>query len=358
MTQPSNPFLDVKKLKMYFPISGGFFRRKIGDVKAVDGVDFYIDEGETLGLVGESGCGKTTIGRTIIRLYDPTSGDILINDPNLGVVSIPSLKPKELLRVRQNMQFIFQDPFSSLDPRMTVGDVIAEPIRINLKRMKESLVKDRVAELLERVGMSPDFMTRYPHAFSGGQRQRIGIARALALNPKFIICDEPVSALDVSIQAQVLNLLQLLQKDLNLTYLFIAHDLSVVEHISNRVAVMYVGHLVEMADTRRIFFQPRHPYTEALLSSIPKPDPMLRGNPKKLPGDVPSPANPPPGCKFHPRCQYAQEICRRESPELRNLGNDHWVACHLTDELNLQGWVVQHDIEYAYPSNVPAQFKK
>jgi peptide/nickel transport system ATP-binding protein len=351
------PFLQVTGLKKYFPITGGFFHRKIGDVKAVDGVDFAINEGETLGLVGESGCGKTTVGRTIIRLYDPTEGDVLIQDANLGMVSIPKLKTRELLQVRQNMQFIFQDPFSSLDPRMTVGDVIAEPIRINQK-LREGKVKDRVAELLERVGMSSDFMTRYPHAFSGGQRQRIGIARALSLNPKLIICDEPVSALDVSIQAQVLNLLQDLQKDLNLTYLFIAHDLSVVEHISSRVAVMYVGHLVELADTRSIFFQPRHPYTEALLSSIPKPDPMLRGRPKKLPGEVPNPANPPPGCKFHPRCPYARDICKSEIPVLRNLGDNHWTACHLAEEFALQGGSAVSEIEYVFPTNVPDIYRK
>jgi peptide/nickel transport system ATP-binding protein len=344
-----NPLLEVIGLKKYFPITGGFFRRKIGDVKAVDGVNFSIKEGETLGLVGESGCGKTTVGRTIIRLYEPTSGDVRFHDPEMGVISIPKLKRSEFMRVRHNMQFIFQDPYSSLDPRMTVGDIIAEPLRINLK-LRDKDRKDRVAELLEMVGMSPDYMTRYPHAFSGGQRQRIGIARALSLNPKLIICDEPVSALDVSIQAQVINLLQDLQQELNLTYLFIAHDLSVVEHISNRVSVMYVGHLVEMADTQEIFFHPRHPYTEALLSSIPKTDPLLRDSPKKLPGDVPSPANPPPGCKFHPRCQYAQDVCRNESPELRELGEDHWVACHLADELKLQGGKVVHDIQYQFPT--------
>jgi peptide/nickel transport system ATP-binding protein len=348
---PENTLLEVKDLKKHFPIHGGFWRRKVGDVKAVDGVNFFVRDGETFGLVGESGCGKTTTGRTIIRLLEPTSGDVIFDDPGLGKVSIPQLKRKEMNQIRRNMQIIFQDPYSSLDPRMTVGDIIAEPLEI-AGEMNPAAIKDRVADLLQVVGMSPDFASRYPHAFSGGQRQRIGIARALSLNPKLIVCDEPVSALDVSIQAQVLNLLVDLQRDFHLTYLFIAHDLSVVEHICDRVAVMYVGFLVEMAATEDIFYHPRHPYTEALLSAIPKPDPLMRDRPLKLPGDVPSPANPPCGCYFHPRCRYAVEICQQERPLLRDVGGDHWVACHLTDQLALQGGAPSHAVNYTFPLKV------
>jgi peptide/nickel transport system ATP-binding protein len=328
--------LEVRNLKKHFPIHGGLLRRVVGQVKAVDGVNFYIKKGETLGLVGESGCGKSTTGRTILRLYDATDGDIIFNDPELGQVNLAKLTPSELRRVRPNMQIIFQDPFSSLDPRMTVGRIIAEPLIIN-KVVKGQALRDRVAELLTVVGLRPEHASRYPHAFSGGQRQRIGIARALALNPKLIICDEPVSALDVSVQAQVLNLLEDLQAKFDLTYLFVAHDLSVVEHISDRVAVMYVGYLVEMAETEELYYNPKHPYTEALLAAIPKPDPRNRTRPVRLPGDVPSPANPPSGCYFHPRCPYAQEICKSERPPLRDIGNEHWVACHFAEELSLKG---------------------
>jgi peptide/nickel transport system ATP-binding protein len=328
--------LEVKGLKKHFPIRGGLLRRVVGQVKAVDGIDFFIRKGETLGLVGESGSGKTTAGRSVIRLHDPTAGDVYFDDPDQGRVNIPDLDSGSLRRVWQNMQMIFQDPFSSLDPRMTVGRIVGEPLVIHRVAGGRQL-RDRVAELLTMSGLRPEHASRYPHAFSGGQRQRIGIARALALNPKLLICDEPVSALDVSVQAQILNLLEDLQSRLGLTYLFVAHDLSVVEHISDRVAVMYVGYIVEMAPTAELFYNPKMPYTEALLASIPKPDPRVRERPLRLPGDVPSPANPPSGCYFHPRCQYAQDICKVERPPLRNVGGDHWAACHFSDELTLKG---------------------
>ncbi len=328
--------LEVKDLKKHFPITGGLMRKVIGYVKAVDGVSFYIKKGETLGLVGESGCGKTTTGRTVLRLYEPTGGQVIFNDPELGKVNLAELDAKQMKIVRPKMQIIFQDPFSSLDPRMTLERIVAEPMKIN-KTLSGQALRNRVGELLELVGLRREYMTRYPHAFSGGQRQRIGIARALALNPKLIICDEPVSALDVSVQAQVLNLLEDLQAQFDLTYLFVAHDLSVVEHISDRVAVMYVGFLVEMAETAELYDHPKHPYTEALMAAIPKPDPRNRTRPIKLPGEVANPANPPSGCYFHPRCRYAQEICKQERPLLRDIGGEHWVACHLAQELELAG---------------------
>jgi peptide/nickel transport system ATP-binding protein len=349
--QSDDILLEVRGLKKHFPIHGGFLRRVVGYVKAVDGINFYIKKGETLGLVGESGCGKSTTGRSIIRLLEPTAGEIIFNDPELGKVHIEQLEPKELKKVRPNMQIIFQDPFSSLDPRMTVGRIISEPLVINKVASGQAL-RDRVAELLTVVGLRPEHASRYPHAFSGGQRQRIGIARALALNPKLIICDEPVSALDVSVQAQVLNLLEELQEKFDLTYLFVAHDLSVVEHISDRVAVMYVGYLVEMAETEELYYNPKHPYTEALLAAIPKPDPRKRTRPVRLPGDVPSPANPPTGCYFHPRCRYAKEICAIERPLLRDIGNEHWVACHFAEELKLQGVPRLSDIPATLPEQV------
>jgi peptide/nickel transport system ATP-binding protein len=332
--------LQVTNLKKHFPITGGLMRRTVGYVKAVDGINFYIKKGETLGLVGESGCGKTTTGRTVLRLIEPTAGEVIFDDPDLGKVRVDRLDSKEMKVIRPKMQIIFQDPFSSLDPRMTLERIVSEPLRIN-RVMGGQELRNRVAELLELVGLRREYMTRYPHAFSGGQRQRIGIARALALNPKLIICDEPVSALDVSVQAQVLNLLEDLQRDFDLTYLFIAHDLSVVEHISDRVAVMYVGFLVEMAETDELYYNPKHPYTEALMAAIPKPNPRMRTRPIRLPGEVANPANPPSGCYFHPRCRYAKEICSQERPVLRDVGDEHWVACHFADELSLAGLEAQ-----------------
>jgi peptide/nickel transport system ATP-binding protein len=329
--------LEVNDLKMHFPIKRGFFRSQvIGYVKAVDGVSFYIREGETLGLVGESGCGKTTTGRVILRAYDPTGGQVWFKDRNLGRVNIAALDKQKLGQLRQNMQLIFQDPYSSLNPRMTLLEIVGEPLYVN-KVAQGKEMKDRVADLLRVVGLRPEYMTRYPHAFSGGQRQRIGVARALALHPQLIVCDEPVSALDVSVQAQILNLLQDLQKDFGLTYLFISHDLSVVEHISNRVAVMYVGKLVEHTLTDELYTNPKHPYTEALLLAVPKPDPRIRTEPIVLPGEVADPAHPPSGCYFHPRCRYRIDRCETEEPVLRQIAQDHFCSCHRAEELKLTG---------------------
>ncbi|MDI6771198.1 MAG: dipeptide ABC transporter ATP-binding protein [bacterium] len=318
----SEIILEVRNLRKYFPITKGFiFQKQVGAVKAVDDVSFFIRTGETLGLVGESGCGKTTTGRVILRLMEPTAGDAVFEGR-----SIFSLHKEELRLMRRNLQIIFQDPYSSLNPRMTVGDIVGEPLEIhNLARGKDKV--RRVQELLEVVGLSPYHANRYPHEFSGGQRQRIGIARALAVNPKLIICDEPVSALDVSIQAQVLNLLEDLQKEFGLTYLFIAHDLSVVKHISDRVAVMYLGKIVEVCPVEEIFANPQHPYTEALLSAVPIPDPGMRRERIILPGDVPSPSNPPKGCRFHTRCLYAVESCRVNEPPMVDVADGHYVAC-------------------------------
>ncbi len=335
--QSNNTLLEVNDLRKHFPIKRGFFRSQvIGYVKAVDGISFYIREGETLGLVGESGCGKTTTGRLILRAYDPTSGEIWFKDRKLGRVNVATLDKHQLRQLRQNMQLIFQDPYSSLNPRMTLLEIVGEPLYVN-NVAKGSEMKDRVAELLRVVGLRPEYMSRYPHAFSGGQRQRIGVARALALNPQLVVCDEPVSALDVSVQAQVLNLLQELQEKFSLTYLFISHDLSVVEHISDRVAVMYVGKLVEHALTAELFLNPRHPYTEALLSAVPKPDPRIRTEPIVLPGEVADPAHPPSGCYFHPRCRYRIARCESEEPSLRQIAPDHFVSCHRAEELSLIG---------------------
>ena len=316
--------LEVKNLVKHYPVTKGFiFQRQVGAVKAVDGLDFFIRRGETLGLVGESGCGKTTTGRVILRLQEPTSGEALFEGRDIF-----KLHKEELRRMRRDMQIIFQDPYSSLNPRMTVGDIIGEPLEIhNLARGRDKI--RRVQELLEVVGLSPYHANRYPHEFSGGQRQRIGIARALAVNPKLIIADEPVSALDVSIQAQVLNLLESLQREFGLTYLFIGHDLSVVKHISDRIAVMYLGKIVEMAPADELFANPQHPYTEALLSAVPIPNPEMRRERIILPGDVPSPINPPAGCRFHTRCLYAQPSCRVDPPAFEDIGGgrDHFVAC-------------------------------
>ncbi len=335
METKSPVLLEVKNLKKYFPIQKGFFRRVVGQIKAVDGVNFFIREGETLGLVGESGCGKTTTGRCILRAFEPTAGEVWFRKDG-EMVNVFQVPQEELKALRREMQIIFQDPFSSLNPRMTVMDVVSEPLMIHgIARRAE--LKSQVRELLEAVGLRAQHMNRYPYAFSGGQRQRIGVARALALRPKLIVADEPVSALDVSIQAQTLNLLEDLQQEFGLTYLFIAHDLSVVEHISDRVAVMYLGTIVELAAAEGLYAHPLHPYTEALLSAVPRTDPDHVSQRIVLPGDVPSPANPPPGCKFHPRCRYARDVCRIKAPLWRELSDDHWVACHLADELALAG---------------------
>jgi peptide/nickel transport system ATP-binding protein len=328
--------LEVNGLRKYFPIQRGFFKRAVGYVKAVDDITFYIREGETLGLVGESGCGKTTTGRCIVRAIDPTDGEILLKARDGEQVNMREVDKADLKRLRQEIQMIFQDPYSSLNPRMTLLQIVGEPLVVHrVARGRE--LEDRVAQLLRVVGLRPEYMRRYPHAFSGGQRQRIGLARALALNPRFIVADEPVSALDVSIQAQILNLLQDLQGQFDLTYLFIAHDLSVIEHISDRVAVMYVGKLVESAETEELYMNPQHPYTEALMSAVPKPDPRLRTGRIVLAGEVADPANPPSGCYFHPRCRYAQEVCEVEGPELREISEEHFVSCHLAEELQLEG---------------------
>ena len=317
----NHTILEVRDLRKYFPIKKGVFSRTIGHVKAVDGVSLSIRKGETLGLVGESGCGKTTTGRLILRLIDPTGGKVTFDG-----VDIFSLEKKQIRAIRRRMQIIFQDPYSSLNPRMTVGGMLKEAIKIH-KLVPKDGIKDRIAELLRVVGLSPDHIRRYPHEFSGGQRQRIGIARALAVNPDFIVADEPVSALDVSIQAQILNLLQDLQDQFNLTYLFIAHNLSVVEHISAKVAVMYLGRIVEMADRKALYASPQHPYTQALMSAIPEPVPRKKKDRTVLTGDVPSPAAIPSGCPFHPRCPERIEQCKTIVPQLKDIGDGHLVSC-------------------------------
>ena len=334
--QNNKPILEVRNLKKHFPIVQGLMRRVTGYVKAVDGVTFTVPEGKTMGLVGESGCGKTTTGRCILRAIQPTSGEVTFYDEDLGPTNVTEVDKQTLRHLRRNMQMIFQDPYSSLNPRMTLLDIVGEPLVVN-HVARGSELEDRVAELLQVVGLRPEYMRRYPHAFSGGQRQRIGIARALALNPQFVVADEPVSALDVSIQAQTLNLLQDLQERLHLSYLFIAHNLSVVEHVSDAVAVMYVGKLVETADTEELFFNPRHPYTEALLSAVPRPDPRAEKERIILAGEVADPSNPPSGCYFHPRCRYARHICSQEEPHLHEVAPNHFVSCHLTEELSLKG---------------------
>jgi oligopeptide/dipeptide ABC transporter ATP-binding protein len=336
MKNGNRTILEVKNLKKYFPIRKGLLQRTVGDVRAVDDVTFAIQENEVLGLVGESGCGKTTVGRTILRLYDPTEGEIWYNDVDGNWVDIANIGQKEMKPLRQQMRMIFQDPFSSLNPRLTVKDIISEPLIIH-KVASGREAEDRVAELMKSVGLDPAYMRRYPHEFSGGQRQRIGLARTLSLSPRLIIADEPVSALDVSVQAQVLNLLQRLQEELGLTLLFVAHDLSVVEHISDRIAVMYVGKLVEVAETTKLLNNPLHPYAEALISAVPPADPAIRLDRIIMEGDVPSPANPPSGCVFHPRCQYAKSACSKDVPQLEEIQPGHWVSCLFANELQLQG---------------------
>jgi len=321
----NNVLLEVSNLKMWFPITQGIVvQRHVGDIKAVDGLNFFIRKGETLGLVGESGCGKSTTGRAILQLYRPTEGDVYFEGKNLC-----KLKGEELRLMRRRMQMIFQDPYASLNPRMTVGDIVGEPLEVhNILRGKK--LRERVMELLEVVGLNRYFINRYPHEFSGGQRQRIGVARALAVQPDFIVCDEPISALDVSIQAQIINLLEELQSQFDLTYLFIAHDLSVVRHISNRVAVMYLGKIVELTTREELYENPQHPYTQALLSAVPIPDPAVEEKRRRiiLTGDVPSPVNPPKGCHFHTRCPVKiAGTCDVNEPEFKNIGKEHWVAC-------------------------------
>jgi peptide/nickel transport system ATP-binding protein len=329
--------LEVNNLKKYFPLKKGFFKRVVGQVRAVDGVSFFINEGETLGLVGESGCGKTTTARCILRAVEPTAGEILFLTGDGQMVDIAALPEEEMRVLRAEIQMIFQDPYASLNPRHNILDNVGEPLYVIQQMTDREERTERVRELLQLVGLRPEYMRRFPHAFSGGQRQRIVIARALALNPRLIVADEPVSALDVSVQAQVLNLMLDLQRKLNLTYLFVAHDLSVVKHISDRVAVMYVGKIVEMAPTDELYSHPLHPYTEALMEAVPVADPRVRSAMTELEGDVPSPSNPPSGCYFHPRCRYAVDLCQKEEPELIELRPDHFVSCHRANELNLEG---------------------
>ncbi len=318
----SEALLEVRNLKKYFPIKGGVFQSTVGHVKAVENISFELNKGETLGLVGESGCGKSTVGRTILRLHEKTGGEVLFNGTELF-----SLKKQAMQKLRPKIQMVFQDPYSSLNPRLTVGEIIGEALLEHCYCEKKNL-KQRVLQVMEQCGLLPFHIDRYPHEFSGGQRQRIGIARALALNPEFIVCDEPVSALDVSIQSQIINLLSDLQKEYGFSYLFISHDLSVVKHISHRVAVMYLGCLVEIADKTELYDNPLHPYTKALLSAVPLPDPRLKREKIVLSGDLPSPANPPAGCRFHTRCPMCSDICKQQVPELKDVGQNHKVACH------------------------------
>ena len=330
------PLLDVRGLRKYFPITRGFFRRVVAQVRAVDDVSFAVPEGETLGLVGESGCGKTTLSRAILRAIEPTAGQVLFRTREGKVVDLAQMSGAELKPLRRDIQMIFQDPFGSLNPRMTLFDNVGEPLLVNGMNSRRERT-DRVAELLRLVGLRPEFMHRFPHAFSGGQRQRIGIARALATRPRLVVADEPVSALDVSVQAQVLNLLLELQTRLRLTFIFVAHDLSVVRHISDRVAVMYVGQLVELAPTEAVFARPRHPYTAALMRAVPVPDPRVASSDAILKGEVPSPAAPPSGCYFHPRCRFAEDRCHREAPVLREVNPGQFARCHFAEQLSLHG---------------------
>jgi oligopeptide/dipeptide ABC transporter ATP-binding protein len=325
MNAPANVLLEVSGLKKHYPVREGLFGRVTGRVHAVDGISFWIAEGETLGLVGESGCGKSTAGKTLLRLVDPTAGEIRWRGRR-----IDGLSPAQMRPFRRELQVVFQDPYASLNPRMRAADIVGEPIR-NFETASGGEIRERVAGLFEKVGLRPDQMIKYPYEFSGGQRQRLGIARALALKPRLIVCDEPVSALDVSVQAQVINLLMDLQQDMGLSYLFVAHDLGVVEHISHRVAVMYLGQIVELAPTRELFARPQHPYTEALLSAVPVPDPQAQRHRIILAGDVPSPIHPPSGCRFHTRCPYVMDRCRTEAPAIRETAPGHLVACHLRE---------------------------
>ncbi len=330
----AKPLLQIKGLKMHFPIyKGAFVRREVARVKAVDGLTFDVLEGETLGLVGESGCGKSTTGRAILQLYTPTEGEVIFRGEDLCKLDKATLHSR-----RKDLQMIFQDPYASLNPRMTVGDIIGEPLKVHKMATGNALLS-RVQELMEIVGLDPRFVRRYPHEFSGGQRQRIGIARALTCNPKFIVCDEPISALDVSIQAQIMNLLEDLQREFGLTYLFIAHDLAAVRHISDRIAVMYLGNMVELATGEAMYDRPTHPYTRALISAVPIPDPEIEATRERivLEGDVPSPLNPPSGCVFHTRCPFAWDRCKKECPQLKESEPGHFVACHLLDEPGREG---------------------
>jgi oligopeptide/dipeptide ABC transporter ATP-binding protein len=317
--------LEIRDLRKHFPVRKGLLGRAVAKVYAVDGISFSIDERETLGLVGESGCGKSTAGKTILRLVDPTAGTIEWRGQRIDGLGRAAMRP-----IRRELQAVFQDPYSSLNPRLRAADIVAEPLR-NYERLGAAAAREKVAWLFEKVGLRPDQAVKFPHEFSGGQRQRLGIARALAVRPKLIVCDEPVSALDVSVQAQVINLLEDLQAEFGVSYLFVAHDLAVVEHISHRVAVMYLGKIVELTDKRTLFRDPQHPYTEALLSAVPVPDPRAKKKRIILPGDVPSPITPPPGCRFHTRCPYAEERCRREEPAMKEVRPGHLVACHLRE---------------------------
>jgi len=336
MEKKNDILLEVNSIKKYFPVQAGFFRKTVGYIKAVDDVSFYIKSGETLGIVGESGCGKTTLGRCIIRAIEPSGGEIKFRTENGKFINLMELDGKNLRPIRKDMQMIFQDPYSSLNPRMIVLDIIAEPLVCH-NIAKGGAKKEIVIDLMKKTGLDSRYLERYPHAFSGGQRQRIGIARALATNPKLIVCDEPVSALDVSVQAQILNLLKELQSSLNLTYLFISHDLGVIRYVSHRVGVMYAGKLVELANCDNLFYAPKHPYTEALLSAKPNPNPRIKAQKIILKGEVVNLANLPSGCYLSPRCKYSQDVCRALSPELREIKPEHFVACHFAHELKLQG---------------------
>lgn len=338
MTDTGTRLMQLNNLRMYFPIHTGVFQRHTGDVKAVDGVTMHINAGETLGLVGESGCGKTTLGRCLLRVMDPTGGEILYRAEGGDLIDVTQASGSKLMQVRREVRMIFQDPHASLNPRMTLRDIVGEPLVTN--RMARGRELDRrVGELLERVGLRPEYMRRYPHAFSGGERQRVGIARALATDPRLVVADEAVSALDVSVRAQIMNLLRTLQSEMGLTYLFISHDLSVIEHLCDRVVVMYLGRVVETADTRRLFQAPKMPYTEALLSAVPISHPSQRGtsNRIRLEGEVPDPSDPPSGCPFHTRCRYAEDRCRMERPDLREIEPGHLAACHFAERLQLRG---------------------